>query len=317
MFKINDINIYKFLSIILFLPWIMIKLYFAYEMKGFQILGGGMILYMLIPLMLIFLFKSKTYQKHILALTSIIVGFVIINYLHYYFTIYQLKLSAIVVLFISVLPFLFIFPPFIWLVNDRFKDPEQFGSQEDKKLIVNIKALDVLLFFMFPLSLGVATYICITIGNTTRALKEIFHFLLSGFIIGGLIMTIYWRKYKKENLYYVLIFNEPIKYYSTKTIKRGALVIIFLLIVSYLIEVWRGNWLFWFECSLLISIMTIHLWKFYKPILMGIDGKIKPANFHFPDITSQRNLTTIILLYAVICFWLFLIIQTMKKFGVL
>jgi hypothetical protein len=313
MFRIEGFSIYKFLSITLFLSWIMINIHSIHEMKGLQILGGGMVLFILIPLMLIILFKSKTYQKHVLALTSIIVGYVILNYLHDNNSIYQLRLSPMVMLFISVLPFLFITPPFFWLINERLKDPEQFSSQEDKKLMINIKALEVLLFFMLPLSFGVAIYIFISIGNTTVASKDALDFLLFGFIIGGLIMIIYFRKYKIENMYYILKFSESIKHYSTKSIKRGTLIISFLLIASCFIEIWRGKWLFWFECSLLMFIMAFHLWRFYKPLLCGINEEIIPAKFNLPDITSQRNLTTIILLFIVSWLWVFIIIQTVKN----
>jgi len=142
-------NIYKFLSSLLILLWLLAKLYLlSQDMQGLNVFGGGMILVWLFPILSIFLLLSKKLQKHILAIITIVIGFIIVNYLDYYLAVSQHEFSIFVMLFISMLPFLLIFPPYVWLLNFILKEPEKFEAQEDKKLIINIKTMDGILFLL-------------------------------------------------------------------------------------------------------------------------------------------------------------------------
>jgi len=202
-------------------------------------------------------------------------------------------------------------------VESFLKEPEKFEAQEDKKLIHNIKAIDTLFFILPSIVLGVTIFMLFTFDGTTFVqTKAVYNFILIGFLVCGLASVLYRRKIKTVYLYYIININDSIKPCSRKIINSIFAISICFLIISYLLESYRGNWLLWSECLGLIFLMSFNIWRVYKPMFLGMDKNIKPTRFKFPDITSRKNRAIIAILYTVIGFWIFIVGKTLKAINI-
>jgi hypothetical protein len=188
-----------------------------------------------------------------------------------------------------------------------FKSSQEINNQDDKKYISNAISMNGLILFL-SLMLGVSIISIWTDKETVQVTKAIY-ILLGSTITAISLLIIIWRKVKDNEMNYFLESFERIPIDKQKVKKYFILYVVLLIVLSLPFEVSRGMWLFWIECSILIFLMLISLWKFYKQIFTLDLTVVKPIHFKLPNFKSYKTLAIIIIGFVAIFFWLFIIKQ--------
>ncbi len=258
--------------------------------EAYSTLGGCMIIYWIIPVLLFSSSKRNKYIRKIIWSTFLtILGILLVNYLQQFYIGTFSKYPVLILSYIIYLPILIIYIGFICLIRSvlRSREEGKSGSEEDK---IRLKNFDLFLITFMSITLfSIPVVLCFKYSKSISG----YEIALIVFIIAAVHvilemnnMSPYAIKYYGKNL-------QKLPTPTGRTKKYILVVISIMFIISLLDEYFfRGNWLLWFESVLIIIIYFILVLKF-RVILVE---SIKPVSKTGLYLPSGKDLKTVIVI---------------------
>ncbi len=242
------------------------SIFFVKYLNAIEGIGGSIIFIPVIPFLILLSFAIKPITPHINYFVLTLVGVLILNYFAY-LEMAGIKLDInyqLIYIFCVIATLLFYMKSVLSLVKpiDIF---ENFNKDIGSKLAI-------ILFSPLFISVG---FIVVIMVNAKPSLFSKYNKVLNysnlnfTFIILGLLISlIYLLKISDSDIKKILIDEKDQiqKYSLDKFRKLFKLSLVFIISFGSLIEINRGLWLLWIETVLIISLMSIILWKFYRNI---------------------------------------------------
>ncbi|MFZ3138178.1 MAG: hypothetical protein WA126_12410 [Thermodesulfovibrionales bacterium] len=299
----REIKMYKTASILILLLWGTVNFVLVYT-GNFYILGGSAALFYCIPILLLLLIKYNHYQKSILQVILLSIGLITLNLYGYYAKLFHLKLHVAVSVIIAYFPFILVIAPFLTLLNVILKSDPDVEDDNERKNLANLRTMNALITVSF-LPFGILIFVNLSNRETSEVIKALYIYLGS-MILSLVFLNLVWRKAKNHEVHYFLKISEKI-FLDNEKVKKWIIIGFPLFIMSSLFfEVNRGMWFLWIECLILIALMIIFLWKFYKHTFTVKIEVGQTSSFTVPQVISIKFFIIYVLGLTTLFLWVFL-----------
>ncbi len=292
----------KITSSVLLILWGILNSYLIYSKTVF-ILGGSIIIFYVLFFLCLLLYRFGQFHKFILQSIFLCTGIIVLNVLGYYFDHFHLKLHFSIGSMLAVAPFAFILLPLQYLVDGICKSPEDITDEEEKKYVnLTIKAGTIIIVEI----LGFSTLVVVVFSKNPEIVyvSRAIYIYLGGFIIAVLLNVFIWQTIKANQIRYFIRTDIRIPIDYKKARRYLLLGTIFIALLSLLFEIERGMWLLCVEFIVLLILIMIFLWKFYRHVFIQDLIAERPKNFIIAKLLGFKGAIILIAILTVlaICF---------------
>lgn len=264
-------------------------------------LGWATSMLAILPLVLIFALKTSNYHKISFLFSLLFIGFISLNHLIYYLSANSDSLTVSpLTLYLIVPPMILIYVSFGGLFDNLIK--KTYITKEEKNMFLNLR------FFPFYIILF-STYLCVFFLNEKIKLSDSVYLFLIFIILSMLVIYFFIKKLSFLEIEYAL---RPIPRITTSARMPRLIITTHLIFLSFsfLLEYLRGLWLLGSLCIILLFLMLLTIWQFYKHIFFQQPDHIdKLKQFPIPQIWNKRFLVINFIVLVVVFPILFGIIK--------
>jgi hypothetical protein len=303
----------KIISILLLILWGIINSYLIYSKTAFS-LGGSIIIFYVILFMCSLLYRFGKFYKFILQSIILCAGIIILNVLGYYFDYLHLRLHFSIGAMLAGSLFVFILVPLQYLVDLICKSPEDIADEEEKKFINKSIKAGMLIIVE---TLGFSTLVIIGFSNNLEmvSMSRAIYTYFGGFIVAILVNIFIWQTIKVNQVRYFIRddIKLPIEY--KKAQKYFLLITVFIASLSFLFEIERGMWLLCGQSVVLLILIMMFLWQFYRHVFIRDLIAERPNNFKMANLLSIKGAMILISILTLLSICLIIFSEILRDYS--